>query len=237
MLDELSDEDLKNHLGIRSRVHRTKFLYEISQIKPKAAPKPKVTSTSSTKVTEAISKPKHATSLVLPKSKPELEKGKPIAILNVIDGPFGGKEYKIFSDCNILGRDTGADTITIKDDYVSMQHCRISFEKDMIVLQDIGSTTGTFIIMNKRQLLEKGLMFRIGYNEFKVIQSQPKVVLHMFNGVLDDCDIEITKETFTIGRIKENDLSLPDKEVSGKHAIISKEGAKYFIEDNNSTNK
>src|SRR5262245_34283874 len=47
---------------------------------------------------------------------------------------------------------------------------------------------------------------------------------------------ELSKDRFTIGRAAENDLVLADAGVSRLHATIVREGAKFFVEDNQSSN-
>lgn len=49
-------------------------------------------------------------------------------------------------------------------------------------------------------------------------------------------EIPLDKERFTIGRHPDNDLCLPDKAVSGKHAVIITILKDSFLEDLNSTN-
>lgn len=47
---------------------------------------------------------------------------------------------------------------------------------------------------------------------------------------------ELTTDRLTIGRATDNDLVLNDPGVSRNHAAIVREGSKYFIEDNQSSN-
>jgi len=48
--------------------------------------------------------------------------------------------------------------------------------------------------------------------------------------------IDIARETFTIGRKTDNDLSIDDHTVSGRHARIVRVQSVYFLEDRKSTN-
>ena len=52
----------------------------------------------------------------------------------------------------------------------------------------------------------------------------------------DSRTIDIARDTFTIGRKADNDLSIDDHTVSGRHAKITKVQAVYFLEDLKSTN-
>ena len=49
-------------------------------------------------------------------------------------------------------------------------------------------------------------------------------------------ELELTSDTFAIGRKSDNDLTIEDPAVSGHHARITKIQAVYFIEDLKSTN-
>lgn len=49
-------------------------------------------------------------------------------------------------------------------------------------------------------------------------------------------EMELTSDSFTIGRKSDNDLAIEDPAVSGHHARITKIHAVYFIEDLKSTN-
>jgi hypothetical protein len=62
----------------------------------------------------------------------------------VIDqGPQPGQTFILSKDSLTIGRDPHND-ITISDPQVSRQHARIVRQGDLMVLEDVGSTNGTF---------------------------------------------------------------------------------------------
>ena len=60
--------------------------------------------------------------------------------------------------------------------------------------------------------------------------------LRVYLGNALKTQIELSNERLTIGRAEGNDLVLNDPGVSSHHATIIRDGSKYIIEDNDSTN-
>ena len=58
----------------------------------------------------------------------------------------------------------------------------------------------------------------------------------VYDGVNNEDDFIITKDTFRIGSGKNNDAVIKNKTVSGSHAKITKTGNDFYIMDSNSTN-
>lgn len=72
--------------------------------------------------------------------------------------------------------------------------------------------------------------------ELNPIQELNKDVLVVMNGPEDGRIFEIDKPQMSIGRLEENDISLRlDMFVSRRHAILTKEGSRYYIADVGST--
>jgi len=67
--------------------------------------------------------------------------------------------------------------------------------------------------------------------------GKERLVITIMSGAEDGKKIEFEMVPITIGRLNDNDLSLPyDSRVSRHHAKITKEGGKYWLEDVGSTN-
>ena len=58
--------------------------------------------------------------------------------------------------------------------------------------------------------------------------------LDVVRGDLPDTTFLLTPRTYTVGRARHNDLSLPDASVSKAHARIEHDGTRFFIEDTGS---
>jgi hypothetical protein len=59
-------------------------------------------------------------------------------------GPDAGKTYRLEASEIIVGRDAG-NTVAINDAEVSRKHARLSLHGTAYVIQDLGSTNGTFV--------------------------------------------------------------------------------------------
>ncbi len=77
----------------------------------------------------------------------------------------------------------------------------------------------------------------IGYIIFKNINKQKNIVKSI---IIDDgeskTEFKLDKDEFSIGREKGSDIELFDTSVSRNHCVIKKEGIRFKIIDNNSTN-
>jgi hypothetical protein len=82
-------------------------------------------------------------------------------------GLRGGSAYDL-SEGALLGRGDGAD-IRLEDTFASTRHARLVVEGDVIVLEDLGSTNGTYLNgepLHGPQPLHAGDRIRIGDSEF-----------------------------------------------------------------------
>src|SRR5512138_1781232 len=59
-------------------------------------------------------------------------------------GPTPGATFSLEGDQLIIGRDT-ASNIAINDAEVSRKHARLNFQGGKYVIEDLGSTNGTFV--------------------------------------------------------------------------------------------
>ncbi len=95
----------------------------------------------------------------------------PILRVEHVAGLQRGAEYDIL-DGVVLGRGAQAE-IRIEDPYASSQHARILRQGDLLVLEDLQSTNGTYLngeIVRGPQPLHPGDKIRIGDNEFSYWQ-------------------------------------------------------------------
>lgn len=64
--------------------------------------------------------------------------------LTMLRGPNVGKTFEMVKDVVTMGRDMSND-IVINDAEASRHHCRFSRQGDAYVVEDLGSTNGTFV--------------------------------------------------------------------------------------------
>ncbi len=62
----------------------------------------------------------------------------------VKSGHDRGKKFTVKKNDMVIGRDSSAD-ISLNDQTVSREHCRIRTEKDRILLEDLNSSNNTYL--------------------------------------------------------------------------------------------
>jgi len=93
--------------------------------------------------------------------------GRPVLRVGGGAGLRAGSAYDL-SEGALLGRGDGAD-IRLEDAFASTRHARLVPQGDVIVLEDLGSTNGTFLNgepLRGPQPLHAGDVIRIGDSEF-----------------------------------------------------------------------
>jgi len=81
-------------------------------------------------------------------AKPPRTKGSAARTLVVTAGPLAGTTLQLSQTPITIGRAAGS-TVVLADDYVSTNHARLVPQGDAWVLEDLGSTNGTFLDRTK----------------------------------------------------------------------------------------
>jgi hypothetical protein len=105
-----------------------------------------------------------------PKASPQ----RPLA-LRFISGKYQGGEFPLGTQPEIVvGRSSELDMVLVED-MVSRRHARIECNDDHILIEDLGSTNGTFVNGEKikRAALKEGDRVLIGTSILKVVSSDP----------------------------------------------------------------
>jgi len=145
---------------------------------------------------------------------------------------------KIFSTAKTIriGRAPDNDII-INDSYISAHHAEIRVENGNMVIYDLGSLNGTYV--NGKRIQSSNITFsdkiylgsyNFGLNRFKnyFVESKDERVSNI--------SFKLKEGQNRIGRAPDNDIVINHPMVSGHHAIITKTGNTFIIEDLNSTN-
>jgi hypothetical protein len=102
---------------------------------------------------------------------PSLDGGEPRLQVNRAPGHREGAAYDIPSYGATLGR--GHVEIQLDDPFASSRHARIFREGPVVVIEDLGSTNGTYLngeLLSGPQPLHDGDHIRIGDSEFSYLQ-------------------------------------------------------------------
>jgi len=170
--------------------------------------------------------------------------------LIVIEGLNPGTIYEITKDETIIGR--GAETdFQIESQVISRQHARIFAQDNRIILEDLGSSNGTYL--NSVQIfgeatLESGDLITLGQEiilEFSGVPSMAEAtrieVPDSVPEVAPDQKLvvtiagsppvthQLTSDQITIGRSEDNDIVIPSPVISRLHARLEKVGNSYQL--------
>ena len=99
--------------------------------------------------------------------------------LRFISGKYQGGEYPLGLQPEIvIGRASELDMVLVED-MVSRRHARIAFTETQIIIEDLGSTNGTFVNGEKitRATLKEGDRVLIGTSILKVVALDPTAPL------------------------------------------------------------
>jgi diguanylate cyclase (GGDEF)-like protein len=110
------------------------------------------------------------------------------AALTVLRGENVGALYSIEADETVIGRSTEVG-ITLPDDSLSRQHARIRREGAQYLIEDLGSTNGTFVDgerLEKPHALEDGSRIHLG----------SRTVLHF--RLHDAVELEASRQTYAL---------------------------------------
>ncbi len=180
-----------------------------------------------------------------------------LGILQVEIAAGGRDELPIYQSSVGLGRGQENDVI-LDDPRVSSQHAQLALSREGWFVSDLNSSNGT--LLNGQRLppgqaipLLPGSVVQIGEFRFQIRaprsdepllprlddrtcigrKPQPGLAVYSQGQILK---FPLDKELVTLGRKQDNDLRIPDPQVSGHHARLDWVGNTYCITDLGSTN-
>lgn len=176
----------------------------------------------------------------------------------IVEDDRGGlvTELKLDSGLLSIGRTTDND-IVLPSSSISRNHCRLQIQSGIATIIDLNSSNGIYVdevrikesaAVNEHQLIRLGdYRLRIervapkggisGINTALVSPDQAHSRLIILSGRQVGREILLFEPMTTIGRIEENDVSLPDISVSRHHAQLRLQAdGSFILIDLNSSN-
>lgn len=124
--------------------------------------------------------------------------------------------------------------LVVKQPVVSGTHCRLSLQGEEYVLEDLGSTNGTFV--NGYRLDPHSPVYISGSDRVTLGQN---LLMPWPSSSSDSSSSAVrssSAQVLTIGRAPESNIQLDYAMISWNHARVSRTGDQWVIEDTNSRN-
>merc|ERR1719411_2056941 len=81
--------------------------------------------------------------------------------LHAIEGPVAGEVFLVGAGGITGGRHSASNGVVLSENYVSRRHFQITRDNGKDFLQDVGSTTGTFLMVREEVQLEDGMILQM----------------------------------------------------------------------------
>lgn len=179
----------------------------------------------------------------------------PVAALTISHGPGAGRRFFIGAAAVTIGRDAQCD-VPVDCTWVSRQHARITWSGREYIVEDLGSTNGTFIngkrvvgpgVLKSGDLLQLGerpqLVLRVrvsgSWREVPLLPGKEKhnPRLRVLSGELKGQEYPLGDEATTVGRDKSNRIVMRrEANVSRNHCRILVHLGFFWLEDLKSSN-
>ena len=166
--------------------------------------------------------------------------------IRAVSGELQGRAYPI-TGTMYIGRGPGGDVVFSKNaPGVSDKHCRLTLKDGGIVLQDLGSTYGTFLKGNVKLQPQVEYDLRSG-DSFTLANGAAIFTLERTGAVNSEGfsvraahngQIYVGYQQMTFGRRPDSTIRFPegDGAVSGSHCVLYRRDGKLWLMDTGSTN-
>ncbi|CAD8173978.1 unnamed protein product [Paramecium pentaurelia] len=156
----------------------------------------------------------------------------------------GNQRIPIKKEGVSIGRNPD-NQLVLKEDYVSRQHCKIFHKENngFFYLQDLGSSSGTFVQLTNPTLLKEGLVLHMGSGQFliskiKIQGTKCSVFIKVLEGIMENnnLDFELTQDQTALIFGRQMSMFADDTHLSGQHAQFTYIEEGLVIEDLDSRN-
>ncbi len=172
-------------------------------------------------------------------------------LLTVCNGLHEGWTIRLVKESYSLGRNRDNDLIMV-DRWISRRHCLFSQSNGRWQVIDLGSTHGVRVNgtqIRDQHLLRDGDSIELGEVRLQVndspdaaplsglempsVQEHP-AVLRIESGPQAGLEVRLENQTYTVGRVAKNDITLSDPTISRRHCLIGLSKSDWYILDLNS---
>eukprot|EP00928_Gymnodinium_smaydae_P099142 TRINITY_DN9386_c0_g1_i1.p1 TRINITY_DN9386_c0_g1~~TRINITY_DN9386_c0_g1_i1.p1 ORF type:complete len:430 (+),score=87.22 TRINITY_DN9386_c0_g1_i1:98-1387(+) len=162
-----------------------------------------------------------------------------VLALHAVEGPLAGEVIMVGPSGITGGRHSTSNGIVLSENYVSRRHFEITSDAPgHNLLQDVGSTTGTFLMVREEMPLENGMVLQLGMTELTVAIDGAVCTVLATEGPAKDATATVQGQGMRIGRDLGNGLVVRDAQISAFHAEIRYCPERGFVlEDRYSTNR
>lgn len=160
--------------------------------------------------------------------------------LHAIEGPVAGEVFFVGAGGITGGRHSASNGVVLSENYVSRRHFQITRDRSgQHLLQDVGSTTGTFLMVREELLLEHLMVLQLGTTELTVQLEGELCALVATEGPDKDARADVPLEGIFVGRETSNGLCIRDPQISAFHCEVrySDEHGGFVLDDKYSTNR
>ena len=164
----------------------------------------------------------------------------PSLLLRIVDSVSNetGREMIVTTSGVKGGRSSEANDLVLLDTSISRSHFVIDYKDSTFLLDDAGSTLGTFVMVREEAELAANQVYQFGATEIRIASvSLQGVVIEMVSGTCRSGEAFVIAENAVLGRDPAADVSFSgDAQVSHKHAEILRRNDCYYLRDTQSTN-
>ncbi|CAK8994114.1 unnamed protein product [Durusdinium trenchii] len=157
--------------------------------------------------------------------------------LHAIEGPVAGQIF--FVGAGVTGgRHNASNNIVLSENYVSRRHFQILRDRvGQYLLQDVGSTTGTFLMIREELPLEDQMIIQLGTTEITAHIDGTRCTLLVTEGPDKDISVTVPPVGVFIGREGGNGLCIRDPQISSFHCEVRPSREGFLLDDKYSTNR
>jgi len=159
--------------------------------------------------------------------------------LHAIEGPVAGEVFFIGAGGVTGGRHSASNGIVLSENYVSRRHFQITRDRaGQHLLQDVGSTTGTFLMVREELPLDHLMILQLGTTELTVQIEGDCCALVATEGPDKDVQATVPPQGLIVGREASNGLCIRDPQISAFHCEVRPVPDQGFVlDDKYSTNR